>query len=229
MADFELDDVVPWGRSLEEYVRMFSLTDADLNKKILGCGDGPASFNYELSKIGGSVVSVDPIYQFSRKQIRQRIDETSSQIIEQLHANKKRFTWTQFESPDDVVNQRRKAKDIFLDDFDEGVNQGRYVNAALPELPFANQSFDITLCSHFLFLYSDHFSLDSHIQAIKQMSRVANDVRVFPLLDSQGNISIHLEPVTAALQAAGYLVERVIVDYEFQQGGNELLRVVNTS
>ncbi|MDH3694584.1 MAG: class I SAM-dependent methyltransferase, partial [Gammaproteobacteria bacterium] len=188
MADFELDDVVPWGRSLEEYVRMFSLTDADLNKKILGCGDGPASFNYELSKIGGSVVSVDPIYQFSRKQIRQRIDETSSQIIEQLHANKKRFTWTQFESPDDVVNQRRKAKDIFLDDFDEGVNQGRYVNAALPELPFANQSFDITLCSHFLFLYSDHFSLDSHIQAIKQMSRVANDVRVFPLLDSQGNI-----------------------------------------
>ncbi len=40
--------VVPWGRSYNEYLDMFNLNKSDLGKKILGCGDGPASFNYEL-------------------------------------------------------------------------------------------------------------------------------------------------------------------------------------
>lgn len=55
---FTLDQVVPWGRSYEEYLAMFALTEADLHKRILGCGDGPASFNAELTKRGGKVISV---------------------------------------------------------------------------------------------------------------------------------------------------------------------------
>lgn len=35
-----LDNVVPWGRSYEEYVAMFVLDTHDLGLKILGCGDG---------------------------------------------------------------------------------------------------------------------------------------------------------------------------------------------
>ena len=50
---FSLEKVVPWGRSFAEYIRMFSLTEEDLEKRILGCGDGPASFNAELTKKGG--------------------------------------------------------------------------------------------------------------------------------------------------------------------------------
>jgi hypothetical protein len=33
---FTLDSVVPWGRSFEEYVAMFALTDGDLSCRILG-------------------------------------------------------------------------------------------------------------------------------------------------------------------------------------------------
>jgi hypothetical protein len=33
---FALDQVVPWGRSFEEYWRTFALTDADLRLRILG-------------------------------------------------------------------------------------------------------------------------------------------------------------------------------------------------
>ena len=44
---FHLRDVVPWGRSYDEYVRMFALSEADLASKMLGCADGPASFNVE--------------------------------------------------------------------------------------------------------------------------------------------------------------------------------------
>ena len=59
---YQLKEVVPWGKSLEEYVAMFALSEDDLAKRILGCGDGPASFNAELTKRGGTVVSIDPLY-----------------------------------------------------------------------------------------------------------------------------------------------------------------------
>ncbi len=227
MADFRLEEVVPWGRSFDEYVCMFSLTDVDLDKKILGCGDGPASFNYELTQKGGSVVSVDPLYQFSSDQIRQRINETSSVISEQLHANKERFIWTQFASPDEVVETRLQAMILFLSNYGAGLEQGRYVNAVLPELPFSDQSFDIALCSHFLFLYSEQIPGELHLQALREMLRVARDVRVFPLLDLRGDLSPHLQLVTMALRIEGFQVDRVKVNYEFQQGGNEMLRVTN--
>lgn len=53
VVGFRLDKVVPWGRSFEEYVAMFNLTKEDLGRRILGCGDGPAGFNAELTKRGG--------------------------------------------------------------------------------------------------------------------------------------------------------------------------------
>ncbi|HKV39847.1 MAG TPA: SAM-dependent methyltransferase, partial [Blastocatellia bacterium] len=37
----QLDKVVPWGRSLDEYRLMFNLSERDLRSKIAGCGDGP--------------------------------------------------------------------------------------------------------------------------------------------------------------------------------------------
>lgn len=73
---FSLESVVLWGRSFEEYVSMFRLTDADLEKRILGCGDGPAAFNAMLTQQGGQVVSIDPIYQFDADAIRTRIQAT---------------------------------------------------------------------------------------------------------------------------------------------------------
>lgn len=44
----QLDAVVPWGRTLGEYMLMFDLSAHDLGKKILGCSDGPASFSRQL-------------------------------------------------------------------------------------------------------------------------------------------------------------------------------------
>ena len=73
---FQLDTIVPWGRNFDEYRRMFGLTPADLRLRLLGCGDGPASFNAELTASGGQIVSCDPLYRFSALQILDRIDET---------------------------------------------------------------------------------------------------------------------------------------------------------
>ncbi len=60
----KLENVVPFGRSLDEYVHMFNLTERELKLDLLGVADGPASFNAELSANGGCVTSVDPIYVF---------------------------------------------------------------------------------------------------------------------------------------------------------------------
>ena len=39
---FTLDQVVPWGRSLDEYRRMFDMSERDMAANILGCGDRPS-------------------------------------------------------------------------------------------------------------------------------------------------------------------------------------------
>ena len=52
---------------MAEYQAMFNLDKTDLNSKILGCADGPSSFNAELRKFGGEVTSIDPIYAFSKE------------------------------------------------------------------------------------------------------------------------------------------------------------------
>jgi len=67
---FTLDQVMPWGRSFDEYRRMFALTEADLDLRIVGCGDGPASFNAEATRRGAAVVSCDPLYRYDVEQIR---------------------------------------------------------------------------------------------------------------------------------------------------------------
>src|SRR5215217_4172967 len=77
----KLENVVPWGRSMDEYVRLFDLDDAALNSRIVGVGDGPASFNAEMHAAGRRVVSCDPIYVFSGERIRSRVEATHDPMI----------------------------------------------------------------------------------------------------------------------------------------------------
>ncbi len=222
---YSLNQVVLWGRSLNEYQRLFALSGADLDRRILGVGDGPASFNAELSARGGHVVSVDPVYAFSCDDIAARIDETFDEVMTQLRQNQQDFVWRFFDSPDDVARERRRAMDAFLADYDDGRAAGRYVAGALPSLDFADGAFDLALCSHFLFLYSEQLSQEFHIAAVRELCRVADTVQIFPLLALGGVPSPHVEAVRAALVEEGYAVEIVAVDYEFQRGGNRMMKI----
>jgi SAM-dependent methyltransferase len=218
---FTLDKVVPWGRSYEEYVAMFALTEADLQKRILGCGDGPASFNAELTRRGGRVVSVDPLYRFPAENIRSRIDATFDTVIEQTGKNHDDFAWKHIRDVEELKEIRTSAMDIFLNDFSNG--KERYVEGKLPVLPFADDEFDLALCSHLLFLYSEQLSADFHIQSIKELCRIAQEVRVFPLLELNAKKSRHLEQVISFLEKEGIEWQIKEVPYEFQKGGFEML------
>lgn len=218
-----LDKIVPWGRSYNEYVSMFDLTDADLGLRILGCGDGPAEFNSKLTKNGGTVVSVDPIYAFDAEQIKGRIAETYATVMSQMLKNQSDFVWETIASVEQLGHVRMSAMDVFLADFDEGKHEGRYIAGELPLLPFAKATFDIALSSHFLFLYSDHLSAEFHLQALRDMLRVAREVRVFPVLTLAGSYSPYLAQIAEVLEDNGFAVAIKRVAYEFQRGGNEMM------
>ena len=222
---FTLDAVVPWGRSMDGYIAMFDLSAADLDSKIVSCADGPASFNAEMRARGRTVVSVDPVYQFTAEEIRSRIDATYSTVVEQLHQNLHHYVWTRFPSPEALGRFRMTTMDTFLADFPEGREEGRYLPYSLPDLPFEDRTFDLALCSHFLFLYSGRLSADFHCRALDEMLRVAKEVRVFSLLTLGREASPHLHAVREHLGECGRKHEVKRVDYEFQRGGNQMLRI----
>ena len=220
----KLDSVVPWGRSYEEYVRMFSLSEEDIRKPILGCGDGPASFNSSLTKLGGQVVSCDPIYEFTAQEIKSRIDETYESVIAQMRLNEDGYLWNTIKSVEVLGQLRMRSMDLFLEDYDTGKLDGRYLALELPnELPFRDNQFELALVSHFLLLYSQHLSYDFHLKSINEVMRVAKELRIFPVLTLDGKRSPFLEKLIDHFNGRGFFVEVVKVNYEFQIGGNEML------
>lgn len=222
---FTLNQVVPWGRSFNEYRRMFTLSDADLRLRILGCADGPASFNAEATRRGSTVVSSDPIYRLEEGQIRDRIAATYDQVLDQTRRNAEEFVWDAIRSVEALGQIRMAAMQDFLEDYSRGKAAGRYVDAALPTLPFADASFDLALCSHFLFLYTAQLGEAFHRSAIRELCRVASEVRVFPLLALGGQRSPYVECSVVEARTAGFDVSIEHVAYEFQRGGHQMMRL----
>jgi hypothetical protein len=224
---FKLKEVIPWGRTFKEYLAMFDLSQDDLrNKKILGCGDGPASFNAEATALGMDVISCDPIYAYDEAEIREQINATYTLVMAELNLNVDGFLWTTFKTPDDLGAARMRAMQRFLQDYAVGQREGRYQIASLPNLPYSDGEFGLTLVSHFLFLYSDQFPLQFHIDSVLELCRVADEVRVFPL-NTLGSslLSPHLEPTMRHLRQVGYHAEQLSVPYEMQKGANTMLRI----
>ena len=219
---FELTNTVPWGRTLEEYTNMFALSDPDLDKRIISFGDGPANFNFEMTKQGRSVISIDPIYQYTKEVLVQRIAETKDMVMQQMKINQDNFIWTSIKNVSELEKIRMGAMSYFLEDFELGKIQERYVPHELPErTDFDNQVFDLGLSSHFLILYSK-LGLDFHIRSITEMLRICKEVRIFPLLNLNAMPS---EVLPSIMDAFGKDFDLRIqtVNYEFQKGGNKML------
>ena len=220
-----LKQVIPLGRTLREYELMFALTEADKQRKILGCGDGPASFNAEWTALGGSVISLDPVYEFSGAQIKERFDAVLDDIIANVALTPDRWVWGFQQNSQGLRTNRVAALERFLADYRAGQREGRYLTGELPTLPLPDRAFDLALCSHLLLLYSHLLSFDFHVASLLELCRVAKEVRVFPLLDMEGNESAHLAPLRLALEREGLATTIEQVAYEFQKGGNQMLRL----
>ena len=97
------------------------------------------------------------------------------------------------------------------------------MSASLPTLPFADSEFDLALCSHYLFLYSDHVDGAAHLASMRELCRVASEVRVFPVVSLDGKASKHLDSVMTTLSVDGIDVSLQPVSYRFQKGATEML------
>lgn len=222
--EFQLGGIVPWGRTASEYEAFFALAHARASRRVLDCGGGPSSFAAEWARRGHRTVSVDPLYARSPAQIAADFEPTASRMLQGMRDARARFNWEYYGSPEAVVEKRREALRTFLADRNAPVRAARYVAGRLPALPFADDSFDLVLCSHLLFLYSDELGLDEHLAALREMLRVGAEVRVFPLVDLHGQPSRHLEPVVEWFRPYGSC-EIIPVDFEFQRGATRMLRL----
>lgn len=219
---FELKNVVPWGRNLEEYSRIFNLTCSEFKSRIISFGDGPASFNFEMTKLNRKVISLDPIYQFTKDELSQRIEATREIILDQIRANRDKFVWENIKSIKDLEQIRMDAMSNFINDFELGKSQERYIYHELPNsTEYSDLSFDLGLSSHFLILYSQ-LGLDFHIKSITEMLRICKEIRIFPILNLNAVRSEVLDGIIEYF-SSDFKIIIESVDYEFQKGGDQML------
>ena len=181
------------GHSLAEYCAMFALGEAERRTSILTVGDGPSSFNAEGTVSGMRIVSVDPLYALHGEQVAARIAHTSP-----------------------VVGR-------FLEDYSIGVDQGRYVSGDATALPFPDGSYDLALCSHLLFRDGQPDDLAFHLRAVNELLRVAEEVRIFPVMETGAATSRHLRAVMMALERQGFRAETREADQDLQLSGRQML------
>jgi hypothetical protein len=221
--ELSLEDLVPWGRQLNEYVRIFQLTPEHLGRRILGCADGPSSFNAEMTSRGGNVISCDPLYAFSYHEIAARSRETNRELIEKLRHHPADYDWNYFADPEAVSRARIDALSTFLADFTDGKAQGRYLPAMLPQLPFANSAFELALCSFLFFLRPERHSIPFHVDGLTELVRVAREVRVFPVLQLDGREPDYAEDTYESLRAKKIEVSFESVPPTLHQGADKVL------
>ncbi|MEM9451077.1 MAG: hypothetical protein AAGA75_21425 [Cyanobacteria bacterium P01_E01_bin.6] len=110
-----------------------------------------------------------------------------------------------------------------MEDYDQGLREGRYCVGELPHLSFADSQFDLALCSHFLFLYSAHLDYAFHRNAVFELLRVSREVRIFPLTTLMLERSLYIDDLRVELEQRNYVVSIVKSNYEFQKGGHEMM------
>lgn len=176
-------------RTLDEYRLLFGLTDQDLlSGPVLDCPGGASSFAAESRALGAHITSADPVYRLPPEEleslVRDHLEATAAfglAIADQLD-----FSWAG--SPEQHLERWQHAADTFLQDYaaDHRNPTGRsYVPAALPELPFADEQFRISLCGFLLFTFPD--ALDQEA-AVRELVRVTDgEVLIGPLEDPLGS------------------------------------------
>ncbi|MEM8952461.1 MAG: hypothetical protein AAGC99_24395 [Pseudomonadota bacterium] len=91
--DFDLDGVVPWGRSSGEYSSLFTITEVDRSAKILDCDGGPSSFNIDMKWQGIPVVFIDPLYGLTKQKIEERVLDARERVLSGFETAQDRFVW----------------------------------------------------------------------------------------------------------------------------------------
>lgn len=219
----EFTDYLVTCRSFAEYLAMFDLDQYHLNGAIiLDCPAGAASFAADAAESGATVVCADSAYAMDATELIPASAADKAKGNAYVLENPDNFTWSWFKSPVDHMSRRTAAHLKFCTHFEAASDT--YVCARLPSLPFADDTFTLTLSSHFLFTYADRLDEEFHYQALLELCRVTSgDVRVFPLLSFEMERCPYLGNLRSRLDSVGITTEIRRVEYEFQRSADEML------
>jgi ubiquinone/menaquinone biosynthesis C-methylase UbiE len=206
-------------RSAAEYRAMFDLADLTTDS-VLDCCAGGASF---AAEIGGASVALDPVYRHGRAALAEQIRVGQQGANGLAYANAEYFDWSWYGDPARREEMRTRAARHFLADI--AARPDHYVAGDVHRLPFADNSFDLVLCSHLLFTWSDVFDDDWHRRAIREMLRVSRgEVRIFPTVVQKTGDPVPFLPLLRANFAARGVSSRLVkVPYMVQVGADEML------
>jgi hypothetical protein len=183
------ESVVFYGRLGEQALAMFNLDD-DLTRwqgsSVLDCPGGPGSLSSRLRRDGVDVTAVDPLYALDPAELEHRALADLEQTMAVQAASP---TLRPDFDLDACRREHLDALQAFL--ADRRAHPDRYRAAALPDLPFADRSFDLVLCGHLLFSYAPldagglmagaGLDLDWHRRALAELCRVSRrEVRLYP-------------------------------------------------
>jgi len=221
----DLERIVFIGRTFEEYLDMFSLSEEELQgKKILDCPAGACSFTAIGNKIGLDVTACDIAYYHSGEDLKNKGLKDIEHAMEHMQKAQNNYKWDYFNDIEGLRKHRLSALQACANDMRE--SNERYIPVTLPSLPFKNAEFDILLSAHFLFMYADRLDYQFHIEALNELLRVTKEeVRIFPLIDLEGKRYEHLDKLISYLADNGCTVEEVNVPYEFQTNANSMLKI----
>lgn len=222
----QLDRVVLLGRTFAEYRDYFLLEPEALKgKRVLDVAGGVSSFCAEANAQGIQVTSVDPIYGLPREEIARRSGPDLEKVIADLR-DLPTYRWTAYRSPEHMRELRQKAVCGFLEDFPK--HPERYQRGLLPNLPFRDKTFAMTLVSYFLFVYQDQFDYEFHRDAVLDLMRVtAGEVRIYPTVTFEAEPSTYLPRLEADPRCRPFHFEIVPTNFEVLVGSNKFLRITH--
>ncbi len=218
---------VLWGHHVSEYQEMFDLSDQMLTQSILEYGCGPSAVNTELHAMHqANIISMDPLFSDSKSKLKQIAVADFEARAAQVLKDPSQFNVTNYGGMDAFLVSRREGMDLFFEDYELGVSEGRYKPLSDDAmLAFDDFSFDLALSSHYLFAGSNQQSIDVHLNRIRELARVAKEVRIFPLFEREGTPSALIGPVLLGLQQANFGAEVREVSCALYPEGNAMLRV----
>ncbi|WP_246320389.1 class I SAM-dependent methyltransferase [Paenibacillus qinlingensis] len=226
---YEQIGVAMTSRSYVEYEKMFMLQTAGLiGKRVLDVAGGASSFTSDARQLGIHAESVDPLYAKSPGAIA----EHGRQEIEIVAAKMAKLTdvydWTFYGSVEQHRAGRIHALERFVEDFSSAEGSARYHTAALPSLPFEAESFDLVMCSHFLFLYEEQFDYAFHVEAVRELLRVCKpggEVRIYPLLNFRTEEYCRLQDLINEFELAGFTLQKREASLPFLPNSHQFLSI----
>lgn len=223
-------DLLLWGHNLNDYIKMFHLAPEILtSKKIIEIGLGAGTFNLELTQLGGKIISYHPLYQLEKNALESLISKSFTCLVEKFLQRKNDFNWESVKNFDLWKNNREENIKAFFKDYAQGKQQKRYIPLESTNFSYDHFEFDYALCSHYFFSYNLDKSVEFHFEMLKNLCYIAKEVRIFPLLSSDGQLPELLGPLMHKLQNALIGLEILAVPYELQKQGNALLRLWSQS